>query len=157
MNNEIRWDQLETALNVGAPLRFAGSDREISEQFLLCSVCLRDRVYSGGQVGIDYEKLAMPSPPPGQSMGFGGWLMDAVPLLHELEAIYHEAVDQLEEWKVEAWVTARRPGPDSKTERQLAGKYGKSQSTIHRAITFVDRCLAGRLRVRGYIVRGDRR
>lgn len=151
---DIHWEQLEHALEVGAPLRFSGSDREVAEKFCLATVVLSEKIYSGGVQGIDYEKLAQPSAP-GVGRGFGGWLERAVPIFHELADIYDEAMDSLEDWQIEAWTRARAPTPKQATERQLAEHYDCSKSKIHNHLTFVDRCLAGRLRARGYVVRGD--
>ena len=153
MEAEVRWEAFEHALEVGGALRFAGKDREIAESFLLAVVILSDKAYSGGQVAIDYEQLLGVPVQTSPGEGFGGWLSMAVPTLLELRTIAEEATANLEPWKVDAWLSVRQPGAERETEREVAARLDMPKTTIQNAVAFVDRCLAGRLRVRGYVVR----
>lgn len=160
MMDEIRWEAFENAIEYGGTLQFSGSEREIAEAFLLAAACLRDKVYSGGQIGIDYEQLSMPTAP-SAGEGFGGWLINSLPTLLELREIAHEALDPYadtaDEWKARAWLAVRRPGPDACTERGFVESSLIPKTTVHRGIVEVDSALGAALRDRGYVVRGRTR
>jgi hypothetical protein len=150
---EIRWEEFEDVLAYGGTLRFAGSAREISEQFLLAAACLRDRVYSGGIVGLDYEVI-MDRVQSSPTDGFGGWLQDSLPTLIEIRAVAHEALDDAEEWKARAWLAVRQPLPEKSTERGFSEATHIPKTNVHRALAEIDERIVAALRGRGYVVRG---
>lgn len=166
MKTSERIDQVADAIEFGDRLYFKGSPNEMARQFVMATVLLREKIDGAGSGAIDYAQAAMPSADGGA--GVGGWLVDAVATMRELERIAREALGDMEQWQVTFWTNMRAPlieayddvleltyyRPMSKAEAlEELGWQGKSLDAIDHYMDMADNALAKVLRERGYCVR----